>query len=282
MNPENDTIEYDFGYDPTLNEPIEITPPDPVVALPPRARVNAKYLPPVGHQYTPNCAAWASTYGLATFTAAKAGDYRPNEPSLQASPAYIYIGVLEQGKVGSNTCHGSQLKSYFDILAGGGTPTMAQAPYVPGAQGGSAAEQASSNPYCTALWKAYGSQNLPPDPAFAVKPIAAVSAKVTDQIKQILASGRALAYGTSLYTDFFRYQGDPVPYVGNGQIYINRKTNKPGGHAMLIVGYDDTCGQGAFYIQNSKGTDWGSDGFIWITYETFTTLAQGVAFYVKD
>lgn len=50
---------------------------------------------------------------------------------------------------------------------------------------------------------------------------------------------------------------------------------------MLIIGYDDTVGTGAFYIQNSFGTGWGNEGFIWMAYDTFTALAQGKALYVK-
>ncbi len=267
MSLEPDTTEYDFGYDPTIDEPIEITPPEQIIALPPWATVNPKYLPPVQKQQTPNCAAWATTYGLATFSAAKAGDYSPDDPSLQASSAYIYIGAMKQKGFSPDTCKGSQFKYYFDTLAHGGTPTMFEAPY---------------EPDCTTLWNDYGSQNLQPDAAFTIKHIAAVSAKVPDHVKQIIASGRALAYGTSLYTDFPHYQGDPVPYVGNGVVLKNPKTCNNVGHCMLIVGYDDTIGTGAFHIQNSAGTEWGSGGFIWMAYDTFTALAQGKAFHVEE
>lgn len=261
-----ESSEHGYGYDPTVDEPIEITLPTPVITLPPSAMVNTKYLPPVGQQYTPNCAAWASTYGLATFTAAKAKDYAPNDPSLQASSAYIYIQVMKQNEISQNVCQGSQLMSYFNILAKGGTPTMKQAPY---------------EPNCATLWQDYGSQSLSPDSVFTINSVAAINAKVPDDVKQIITSGRALAYGTALYTDFPHYDGTPEPYVGNGAILMNPKTGKPAGHCMLIVGYDDTMGSGAFCIQNSFGTKWGKDGFIWMTYDTFTALAQGKAFYVN-
>lgn len=73
MSSKPDPLEYDFGYDPTIDEPIEITPPTPVITLPLSAKVNTEYLPPVGQQHTPNCAAWASTYGLATFYGCQGG-----------------------------------------------------------------------------------------------------------------------------------------------------------------------------------------------------------------
>ncbi|GHV70702.1 hypothetical protein AGMMS49928_19480 [Spirochaetia bacterium] len=42
-----------------------------------------------------------------------------------------------------------------------------------------------------------------------------------------------------------------------------------GGHAMCVVGYDDTKYGGSFEIQNSWGEAWGNAGFIWIPYEVF-------------
>ena len=39
--------------------------------------------------------------------------------------------------------------------------------------------------------------------------------------------------------------------------YIKKSSNSQGGHAVLIVGYDNT----GLYIQNSWGTSWGSKGF---------------------
>ncbi|MCB1221604.1 MAG: PKD domain-containing protein [Planctomycetales bacterium] len=41
-----------------------------------------------------------------------------------------------------------------------------------------------------------------------------------------------------------------------------------GGHAMLIVGYDN--GKEAFLVRNSWGTDWGEDGYLWMAYDTLT------------
>lgn len=40
-----------------------------------------------------------------------------------------------------------------------------------------------------------------------------------------------------------------------------------GGHAMCVIGYDDT--KGAFEIMNSWGGEWGDQGYIWVKYEDF-------------
>lgn len=41
------------------------------------------------------------------------------------------------------------------------------------------------------------------------------------------------------------------------------------GHAMGIVGYDDSKNGGSFEIINSWGTSWGKDGYTWMRYSDF-------------
>ena len=40
-----------------------------------------------------------------------------------------------------------------------------------------------------------------------------------------------------------------------------------GGHALCVVGYDDSKFGGAFEVVNSWGKSWGRDGFTWLRYE---------------
>ncbi len=271
----------DYGYDPTAPEDIPLAILTDSSAPPISAIVSTNFLPPVGRQGTTNapgspgsCAAWASTYGLATFTAAKRGNYSSTNSSQWASPAYFYIKVLEQNGLASNACSGSQLASYFHRLAQGGAPSMQTAPYVAS---------------CTNLWSDYGGQTIPSDSVFGVTNIAAVAITNLTAIKRIIASNRVLAYGTRLYTRWGAYQGEVMPYVGTGVI-AKQPNGKPVGHCMLIIGYDDT--QGAILIQNSEGSNWGGTidgsppnaertnaGYVWMAYETFTALAQGQAFF---
>ena len=42
-----------------------------------------------------------------------------------------------------------------------------------------------------------------------------------------------------------------------------------GGHAMCVVGYDDTKYGGAFEVMNSWGASYGENGFVWIKYSDF-------------
>ncbi len=52
-----------------------------------------------------------------------------------------------------------------------------------------------------------------------------------------------------------------------------------GWHALCVVGYDDNKYGGAFEIQNSWGTDWGNQGYIWMRYNDFCNVC-GYAYEV--
>ena len=47
-----------------------------------------------------------------------------------------------------------------------------------------------------------------------------------------------------------------------------------GAHAMCVVGYDDNKFGGAFEVQNSWGTVWGTMGYIWIKYADFASFTN--------
>jgi len=50
--------------------------------------------------------------------------------------------------------------------------------------------------------------------------------------------------------------------------------NSYGGHAMCVVGYDDAKEGGSFEIQNSWGTTWGNEGYIWVKYADFAKYTK--------
>lgn len=57
---------------------------------------------------------------------------------------------------------------------------------------------------------------------------------------------------------------------------------KHGYHAMCVIGYDDDMHGGAFHVMNSWGTDWGSNGLVWIKYSEFAKYVdQAYEIYVK-
>jgi C1A family cysteine protease len=50
------------------------------------------------------------------------------------------------------------------------------------------------------------------------------------------------------------------------------------GHALTVVGYNDTVNGGSFHVMNSWGNDWGKEGATWIRYSDF----EKITYYAFD
>ncbi len=83
-------------------------------------------------------------------------------------------------------------------------------------------------------------------------------------IKAALSTYGPLVTTMDVYSDFFYYIGGVYSYAWG---------TLEGGHAILIVGYDD-AGQ-YFIVKNSWGTDWGEAGYFKIAY---SQLSNAVGF----
>jgi len=80
-------------------------------------------------------------------------------------------------------------------------------------------------------------------------------AKDIEAVRQALQKG-PLVTTLSVYEDFMSY--------GEG-VYKHTLGSYLGGHAISIIGYDDT--KQAFIIRNSWGKEWGEQGFGYVSYE---------------
>jgi hypothetical protein len=83
-----------------------------------------------------------------------------------------------------------------------------------------------------------------------------------------LSNGNPVVIGMICPKSFQRASGVWQPFEnpqsgGSGQ---------HGRHAICVVGYDDHQYGGAFEIQNSWGTNWGNQGYIWIPYRDFVNF----------
>jgi C1A family cysteine protease len=80
-------------------------------------------------------------------------------------------------------------------------------------------------------------------------------------IKKALSDDKPVWLGISVQEDWFVYDSfsDPLAY--------DPSKASIGGHAIALVGYDDSLK--SFKFVNSWGNNWGEDGFGWITYDYF-------------
>lgn len=82
------------------------------------------------------------------------------------------------------------------------------------------------------------------------------------QIKSSIFNKRPIVIGMNIPDSFSdakeKWTPKPTDKVEDGY-----------GHAMVVVAYDDVKFGGAFQLLNSWGTDWGDDGYTWVTYKDF-------------
>jgi hypothetical protein len=83
----------------------------------------------------------------------------------------------------------------------------------------------------------------------------ATSSPTVDAIKNALSAYGPLVTTMDVYSDFFYYKSGVYSYTSG---------TYQGGHAILIVGYDDTAQ--CFVVKNSWAADWGEQGFFRIAY----------------
>lgn len=87
-----------------------------------------------------------------------------------------------------------------------------------------------------------------------------------EQTKMALAGKKVVIVGLNVRRNFYQLPKARYWWPDNGN------TAPAGGHALVVVGYDDL--QGAFRLFNSWGKEWGEEGYIWIKYEYFAQFCK--------
>jgi C1A family cysteine protease len=92
-------------------------------------------------------------------------------------------------------------------------------------------------------------------------------------LKSVLASGIPIVFGFSVYESF---EGNAVAKSGVMPM-PSPKESMIGGHAVLMVGYDDAHDR--FLIRNSWGTGWGKNGYFQMPYQYATSASLASDFW---
>lgn len=216
-------------------------------------------LPPVGDQGNQgSCAAWASTYYLRTFQQAKDIEWQVKEHDEGIakhilSPSFVYNQINEGEDKGASFPEAAKL------LQDKGTVSLRDFPYYPA--------DFLRQPSSELIARAYPHRIRQGMPLCTKDDSPASMVQI---IKEYLNSGDLVAAGGKVWLSFC----EPVSYNGETVIVTDNNNYTWGGHAYLIVGYDDTIetpeGRGAFRIVNSWGKEWGDKGFAYISYPAFT------------
>lgn len=205
--------------------------------LPPQVDLS-KWFPTPGNQGTQSsCVGWAVAYGLKSYQEAVERKQKPSSNNKVYSPSFVY----NQIKL-SSCSGGSYISDALNLLKRGGVSTLENFPYLEGS--------CSSVPSETV-------KNQAKD--FAIADWRRVNTKDDVEIKSQLNAGFPIVIGMMV--------DDGFEQLGHNQIYYGPSGKEKGGHAMVVVGYDDN--KKAYKLFNSWGTNWGTNGFGWVSYSAF-------------
>jgi len=85
------------------------------------------------------------------------------------------------------------------------------------------------------------------------------------QMKTALSQKLPFVMGIMVYSSF---ESKSVSETGMVPIPVPKRETLLGGHAIMVVGYDDS--KSAFLVRNSWGVYWGIQGYCWIPYAYLT------------
>lgn len=233
-----------------------------------------KYVPPVGSQRdTGSCVAWATTYyNLSTIYNMTFGitSYR-DKAAHSFDPWFTYSFVNRFANQSSDCDDGLFVSDAFKFLTNIGGKKLFLPPYDMScnysiSESNFDVIQRFLNPYKISKiekeiaydWDPY---NYP------------LSQDIVNKVKTEIGK-----YSYPVVAGFTNYSSSTLYNVGSSGIWYPRYTKGSGGHAMTIVGYDDTFNGGSFRIVNSWGRDWGDDGYAWIRYSDFRRFCDSVFF----
>lgn len=210
--------------------------------------------PPANQGHQNSCVAWAIAYGVKSYqeqveeriSLVKSGGEVNYDRVF--SPAYVY-NQINQGRDG-----GSLISDGLNVLSSKGAATWSSMPYsdrdfltAPTAQ-----QHSDAARYRIDYWRR-------------------VNVADSKEIKAQLAAGYPVIIGAIIDDGFIN--------LPRTQIWSAIAGQQHGGHAMVIVGYDD--GRAAFKLLNSWGHNWGDNGYGWISY-SFVSSVVREGYVAKD
>jgi C1A family cysteine protease len=95
-------------------------------------------------------------------------------------------------------------------------------------------------------------------------------------MKNALASGYPVIIGFNVYSSF---EGSVNTNTGMMPYPNTRTESLLGGHAVCVVGYNDTLNGGRFICRNSWGTSWGNNGYFYMPYQVIQNTSMSSDFW---
>ncbi len=203
-------------------------------------------MPPVGNQgLQSSCVAWSVGYATKSYQEylerkenknwSYLKDGKPN-PSTLFSPSFIY------NQINGGKDNGSVIENALALIVSKGAVSLEDMPY-------------DVNDFLTKPNKLQLERAL----KFKAQTYLRIRSTEINEIKNQIHKGHPVITGIPVSEGFYALK--------KNEVYNSPKGTDLGGHAIVLVGYDDSLQ--AFKIQNSWGIGWGDKGFGYIGYRFF-------------
>ncbi|WP_412758421.1 C1 family peptidase [Leptospira cinconiae] len=219
----------------------------------------SQYMPPVGDQgQQSSCVAWSTAYATKSFQEymeRKDRGWKLSDSSGSPNYSNIFSPSFIYNQINGGRDNGSLISDAMRLVVEKGA-----APW-------------SSMPYNERDYLRRPSQDaFNAASAYKAKEFLRIRQTDPTELKNQLSLGRPVVAGIIVYENFMNLKGREVYKEGVGKTY--------GGHAITIVGYDDS--KGVFKFINSWSTQWGDNGYGYIDYRWFTKVCQSAFVLVDD
>tara|TARA_R110002073_G_scaffold128999_6_gene275257 strand:+ start:18638 stop:20092 length:1455 start_codon:yes stop_codon:yes gene_type:complete len=215
----------------------------------PRSFSLKPYAPTPGNQGSqPSCVGWASGYGARTIAFAVKNNWKYNTTQINQnafSPSFVYNQIKSAGD--NNCTRGSYIADAMKLM--NNTGILKKSEFVYNATN------------CTTVPTSYGIQKAKDNKILTFERLA----RWDNPYNLIGKVKKALANKNPVVVGMFQYGR----LSGPGELWTAPTIPSKGGHAMVVVGYDDNKHGGAFEIMNSWGTQFRNGGFFWVRYNDF-------------
>lgn len=184
-----------------------------------------------------SCTSWATGFAMGSFFMKNGVNYSSNADIC--SPAYLYNQVKY-----TNCSGGSTYPANLNMMKERGVATLVEMPYN---------ENDCNTQPNSAQHTAHSSSKKQNSEV--------VDKNSIGNIKALLYSGLPVMIAVDVDASFDNLQ---PPYIWKAKGGVVR-----GGHAITVTGYDDS--KNAFKVQNSWGSNWKDNGYLWIDYNFFSS-----------
>lgn len=246
--------EFDCGFTPPTKAEYEAIPlaDSTQVAhrgLPTKADLSPQ-MPPIGSQGQQNsCVAWATGYAVRSYQENKERKWGFDPPFAGGSGTKVFSPSYIYNQINGGQDKGSVIENALALTINQGTATWQAMPYTDKdyKKQPSTAQKSAAASFKTRSYRRIPSEDL-------------------NALKAEIAGGNPIIFGMGIDDAFYNLNDKKSKVYDEtyGQFY--------GGHAMVLVGYDDAKvsdkgHKGAFKIFNSWGKGWGENGYGWVSYK---------------